>query len=623
MNIASSLLDNPAFRTVITGAGFFADSYDLFITDGVTSMLKSMGPTTQVLYTYYESDTAFTVPSFFSARCVSGLLCLPNLYNNNTHAWEPNAASVWDSEMTPRYALQTPDMKNAVSNAALIGSILGQLFFGLAGDVLGRKGCFLLTTCLIIVGCLGSATAAFGTAGSVKGMFNAAGAWASAVPIVPTTITNDVYLQLAIWRGILGFGVGGEYPLAGTISSEGAKKGASRGRAVLYTFSMQGWGKLTASIMNFGLVSALKHFGGGWTLDAAWRAALAFGCLPNLITLPFRYLMEESEIYKAAKISSNSEGTGVAVDEGEIREMSGYYDINVFKTNAVAMLTRARTTLLRLSSHWRTLAGTCSTWFLIDVTFYGQSLLNTTVVSEAVASTAGLNSMERLRSSLLSTVWIMLIAIPGYWMAIALVDRGRKPLQVWGFAACAALFAVLGFAYNTPLRTGGGGGGFVFLYGLTYLASNAGPNSITFLMPTEAFPTLSRSLAHGISAASGKIGATVGSFGLLQLLSSFCVSQKDATTGVPNCFATSSPTAIQSSEIAAGVRAVMLFCAGVAALGCFATITLCKETKDAELSQLDTAAAAAAAARAVMNTVDDDVPVKIKHNESSALLVSK
>jgi PHS family inorganic phosphate transporter-like MFS transporter len=608
----SSLLDNPAFRTVITGAGFFADSYDLFITDGVTSMLKSMGPTTKVIYTYYESNAPVTVTSFFSARCVSDLLCLPNQYNNVTHAWEPNAASVWDSEMTPRYSLQTPDMKNAVSNAALIGSILGQLFFGLAGDVLGRRGCFLLTTCLIIIGCIGSATAAAGTAGSVKGIFNNAGAWASVVPI-PTTIANDVYLQLAIWRGILGFGIGGEYPLASTISSEGAKKGASRGQAVLFTFSQQGWGKLTASLMNFGLVSALRHFGGSWTLDAAWRMALAFGCLPNLITLPFRFLMEESEIYKTAKINAEA----VVDDEGEIKVMDGYYGM---KTNALAMLSRARATLLRLSSHWRTLAGTCSTWFLIDVTFYGQSLLNTTVVSEAVASTAGLNSMERLRSSLLSTVWIMLIAIPGYFVAIALVDRGRKPLQVWGFAACAALFAVLGFAYDTPLRTGGGGGGFVFLYGLTYLASNAGPNSITFLMPTEAFPTLSRSLAHGISAASGKIGATVGSFGLLHLLSSFCVSQKDATTGLPNCFATNSPTAIQSREIAAGVRAVMLLCAGVATLGCFATIVLCKETKDAELGQLDTAEKVVA----VMNVTDDGiVPIVLKkHNENSALLNS-
>ena len=52
--------------------------------------------------------------------------------------------------------------------------------------------------------------------------------------------------QLFAWRGILGFGVGGEYPLAATLTSE-ASSMLSRGVAVLSIFSMQGWGKLTAA----------------------------------------------------------------------------------------------------------------------------------------------------------------------------------------------------------------------------------------------------------------------------------------------------------------------------------------------------------------------------------------
>jgi hypothetical protein len=241
-------------------------------------------------------------------------------------------------------------------------------------------------------------------------------------------------------------------------------------------------------------------------------------------------------------------------------------------------LAKVRATVGSLGRNWLTLVGTASTWFLIDVTFYGQSLLNTTVVSEAVASTAGLDAMQKLRSSLLSTVWIMLIAVPGYWIAIWLIDScGRRPLQLWGFAICAAIFAVLGLAYDSPLRTGGGGGAFVFLYGLTYLTSNAGPNSVTFLLPAEAFPTITRSFAHGVSAASGKVGAAVGAFGLLQLFSSFCTSQNY------NCLASSAPTEAQQAEIGAGVRAVMLCCAAVAALGWACTWFFVKETRDLEL----------------------------------------
>ncbi|OQS03292.1 inorganic phosphate transporter 1-6, partial [Thraustotheca clavata] len=36
---------------------------------------------------------------------------------------------------------------------------------------------------------------------------------------------------------------------------------------------------------------------------------------------------------------------------------------------------------------------------------------------------------------------------------------------------------------------------------------NFGPNSTTFIIPAEVFPTAVRSTGHGISAASGKAGA--------------------------------------------------------------------------------------------------------------------
>ena len=64
---------------------------------------------------------------------------------------------------------------------------------------------------------------------------------------------------------------------------------ATRGRNVLMTFSMQGWGKLTAAIVNYSLVSTLKVFGGPWVLDGTWRFALAFGCALNILTIYFRW----------------------------------------------------------------------------------------------------------------------------------------------------------------------------------------------------------------------------------------------------------------------------------------------------------------------------------------------
>jgi PHS family inorganic phosphate transporter-like MFS transporter len=90
-------------------------------------------------------------------------------------------------------------------------------------------------------------------------------------------------------------------------------------------------------------------------------------------------------------------------------------------------------------------------------------------------------------------------------MAILTVDTfGRKPLQVVGFLLLTILFCILGFAYNNLSQ-----GGLLALYIIGQFLFNAGPNTTTFIVPGECFPTRYRSTGHGISAAMGKIGAIV------------------------------------------------------------------------------------------------------------------
>jgi PHS family inorganic phosphate transporter-like MFS transporter len=47
-----------------------------------------------------------------------------------------------------------------------------------------------------------------------------------------------VYGHIACWRFLLGAGVGGEYPLAATVTSE-SSSAASRGRLMAAVFAMQ------------------------------------------------------------------------------------------------------------------------------------------------------------------------------------------------------------------------------------------------------------------------------------------------------------------------------------------------------------------------------------------------
>lgn len=96
-------------------------------------------------------------------------------------------------------------------------------------------------------------------------------------------------------------------------------------------------------------------------------------------------------------------------------------------------------------------------------------------------------------------------AIPGYWVTVATVDTiGRKPIQLMGFTLLTIFFCIMGFGYHVI-----GTNGLFAVYVLAYFFFNFGPNATTFIVPGECFPTRYRSTSHGISAASGKVGAII------------------------------------------------------------------------------------------------------------------
>jgi len=103
---------------------------------------------------------------------------------------------------------------------------------------------------------------------------------------------------------------------------------------------------------------------------------------------------------------------------------------------------------------------------------------------------------------------LALIALPGYYVAVCLMDRiGRRAMQLQGFFFMFVLYLLLGLDLHplehTPAL-------LFILYGLTFFFSNFGPNSTTFILPAETFPSHLRTTLNGFSAACGKAGATLG-----------------------------------------------------------------------------------------------------------------
>lgn len=82
-------------------------------------------------------------------------------------------------------------------------------------------------------------------------------------------------------------------------------------------------------------------------------------------------------------------------------------------------------------------------------------------------------------------------------------------MQIIGFALDFILFMIP--AWNYKYYTSTGIRSFQALYFLSSFFNQFGPNSVTFLVAAEVFPTPIRATAHGISAAVGKLGALLAS----------------------------------------------------------------------------------------------------------------
>eukprot|EP00727_Mastigamoeba_balamuthi_P014743 m51a1_g9895 hypothetical protein (771) ;mRNA; f:54527-57971 len=363
-----------------------------------------------------------------------------------------------------------------ISTAALVGAIVGQLTFGFVADAVGRRIGMIITTLLLITGAILSGVGYWG--GTTTGLF-----WA-----------------LTVYRFILGVGIGGEYPCAATVAAEGSDVETReairhRGRTVLLVFSMQGVGNLAATLAVLILVVALTER----RLEAVWRTAFLIGAIPVLAVLYSRCRIKNSKLFEEKKRAAQHrrEHPDPLANIGEPKHESKGASIRV---------------MLRLYK-WRILS-VALTWFLWDIVYYSNGLFSSSIIQE-MAKNGG------IKETALCQLLLVVVALPGYYVAAFIVDKswcGRKRLQFWGFIVTGLLHCLVGGLYSVLKKNIGA---FVALYALVFFSYQCGPNSSTFLIPAEIFPTAIRARAHGFSAACGKTGAAVGAVAMLPLINAF------------------------------------------------------------------------------------------------------
>ncbi|KAF9046818.1 phosphate transporter [Hymenopellis radicata] len=390
-----------------------------------------------------------------------------------------------------------------VKVATPVGTLVGQLLFGWLADVLGRKRMYGVELMIIILGTFGQALSGSGFAVNIIGV-------------------------LIVWRFIMGVGIGGDYPLSAIISSEFAAT-KIRGRMMTAVFASQGWGNFSAALVGLIVTVAYKSAVLGDTpphynhVDYMWRLLIGLGAVPGVIALYFRLTIPETprftmdierNLQAATADIENVLTTGKAVRDP---------DAVVERTPAPKA---SWADFRRHFGQWKNmkvLIGTSYSWFALDIAFYGLGL-NSSIILTAIGfgkpvTTGSQGVYDNLHNICVGNLILSVAGlIPGYWVSFLFVDSwGRKPIQLMGFIMLTILFVIMGFGYDKLTATESAKDAFVFLYCLANFFQNFGPNTTTFIIPGEVFPTRYRSTAHGISAASGKLGAIVAQVGFARL----------------------------------------------------------------------------------------------------------
>ncbi|KAF9158516.1 Inorganic phosphate transporter pho84 [Actinomortierella ambigua] len=384
-----------------------------------------------------------------------------------------------------------PNIEGPLKGMASFGTLVGQLIFGYLGDAKGRKSIYGVELMIIILGTLCCA-------------------------MVGSNVRGATAIQyLTFWRFILGVGIGGDYPMSATVTSEWAAAGR-RGQMMSIIFSMQGIGNMMASIVTIIVLASSKKYiiEDQMNLDWVWRICIGVGAIPAVSTIYLRLTMPESPRY-AMDVEKDIEKANAAIT-------------NATGNTGVERETVTRTVQPKRShyrdfveyfSHWenaKILLGTSLTWFLLDIAFYGISL-NQSYVLNAMGFVGDGTVYDNLWRTTLGNLTVSLLGfVPGYWFTVFLIEKwGRKRIQLMGFFNLTILFIILSVFFNqlqkiVPL--------FIAIFTLAQFFFNFGPNTTTFVVPGEVFPTRVRATAHGISAASGKLGAIIATFGFNQLV---------------------------------------------------------------------------------------------------------
>ena len=393
--------------------------------------------------------------------------------------------------LRPEFALTSTEV-TLLLGSTILGMIFGGIVVGYIADLKGRRYLYLWDMIFFIV-----------------------------FTVLCAIATN--YLQLLIFRLLLGIAIGADYAITPTIIAEFSP---AKHRGMLLSLAGAAW--FIGAFVAYGIGTLLIPLG-----DVSWRYMFLIGIIPAIIILVLRRDVPESPRW--------------LLSHGKNEKANESMEIIDSKAHIQAPVTYTKTKISDLFRK-KYIAATVFIsvfWFALDAVTYVIALNGPSILEDL-----GLTSDA---ASGYATI-IALLAIIGAAIAIIFIDSiGRKSLTAIGFAGMVVtlLLAAVLFKYSPIVIY------IVLLFVVFEITEELGPGIISSVYPQELYPTEIRSTAQGFGTTISRVGALFGIFSFALVSALY------------------------------GISGGLIFLAGISGVGLIVTLLLGKETARRSLEELN------------------------------------
>ena len=336
-----------------------------------------------------------------------------------------------------------PGQMGLIGSIGLIGMALGAVVSGTIADRIGRKKVFTITVLLY----------------SIASAFCAL-AWN--------------YQSLLVFRFLVGFGLGGELPVAATLVSEYAPSRV-RGRFIVLLESFWGLGWIAAACIAYFFIPLY-----------GWRMAFLIGALPALYVCLIRMHMPESVRYLLAHGRIGEARQIVVSLERQLHVPVAPF---VSEKETVPVVAKASFRELWKKPFASRTIMLWLVWFGINFSYYGIFMWLPSLVFQQ-----GFTVVKTFEYVLIMT----LAQLPGYYCAAWLVDKiGRK----YTLSAFLLFSGVASYFFGHASTAAA-----LMMWGSVMSFFNLGAWGVLYTYTPEQYPTAIRALGSGWAAGFGRFG---------------------------------------------------------------------------------------------------------------------